>query len=361
MNQVLKEHFEELLKEPMRTVLYTFIPILFLIPSLSNLLAQNLINLDDYTTSVGCRGVYIGSYDDVYVLNSIENVTGEALSIDGTPVGACYTEVLLSKKIGGIQSFRYEVNYNPLENINEAQRVNPFDERGKSSAKSNFEDKKATIQRLSSDIAPFGQLPELVISFREDYFHSMIKVKSTKPIKYIPYDNSTSSINLNPDTDYYVDIVLEEINISWNFSFLKIPSRISYFDLIYQKPVLLVNNINKDTYDYNLNSPKFFIQGAQLDFLSIPIFDSFDAKISYGYSLGNSYMIMKNEDLDSTLDKKTKVNMHRFNLGINYQLSKKMFFNYFGEFMWIKLDSKKYNNQTISLDAINNISFFLIF
>ena len=36
-------------------------------------------------------------------------------------------------------------------------------------------------------------------------------------------------------------------------------------------------------------------------------------------------------------------------------------FNYFGEFMWIKLDSKKYNNQTISLDAINNISFFLIF
>ena len=51
LNQVLKEHFEELLKEPMRTVLYTFIPILFLIPSLSNLLAQNLINLDDYTTS----------------------------------------------------------------------------------------------------------------------------------------------------------------------------------------------------------------------------------------------------------------------------------------------------------------------
>ena len=72
-------------------------------------------------------------------------------------------------------------------------------------------------------------------------------------------------------------------------------------------------------------------------------------------------MIMINEDLDSTLDKKTKVNMNRFNLGINYQLSKKMFFNYFGEFMWIKLDSKKYNNQTISLDAINNISFFLIF
>ena len=47
----------------------------------------------------------------------------------------------------------------------------------------------------------------------------MIKVKSTKPIKYIPYDNSTSSINLNPDIDYYVDIVLEEINISWNFHF----------------------------------------------------------------------------------------------------------------------------------------------
>ena len=46
---------------------------------------------------------------------------------------------------------------------------------------------------------------------------------------------------------------------------------------------------------------------------------------------------------------------------VNYQLSKRMFFNYFGEFMWIKLDNEKYNNQTISLDAINNFSFFLIF
>ena len=309
----------------MREVLYTFFSILFLISSLPSLRAQSLFNLDEYTTSVGCRGVYIGSYDDVYVLNTIENVTGEALNIDGTPVGVCYTEVLLSEKVGGIQRFRYEVNYNPLENINETQRVNPFDQRGESSAKSNFEDKKATIQRLSSDIAPFGQLPELVISFREDYFHSMIKVKSSKPIKYIPYDNSTSSINLNPDTDYYVDIVLEEINISWNFSFLKSPSRISYFDLIYQKPILLFNTINEDTYDYNLYSPKFFIQGAQLDILSIPIFDSFNTKISYGYSLGNSYMIMKNEDLDSTLDKKTKVNMHRFNLGINFNYQKECF------------------------------------
>ena len=26
---------------------------------------------------------------------------------------------------------------------------------------------------------------------------------------------------VNPDTDYYVDIVLEEINISWNFSIFK--------------------------------------------------------------------------------------------------------------------------------------------
>ena len=86
----------------MRKVLYTFITILLLVSPLSNLLAQNLINLEDYTTSFGCRGVYIGSYDDVYVLNTIENVTGEALSIDGTPVGACYTEILLSKKIGGV-------------------------------------------------------------------------------------------------------------------------------------------------------------------------------------------------------------------------------------------------------------------
>ena len=158
-----------------------------------------------------------------------------------------------------------------------------------------------------------------------------------------------------------MDIVLEEINISWNFSILKKPSRISYFDLIYQKPILLVNTINKNTYDYNLYSPNFFIKGAQLDILSIPIFDSFDTKISYGYSLGNSYMILNNQDLDSDLDKKTKVNMHRFNLGINYQFSKRMFLNYFGEFMWIKLDNEKYNNQTISLDAINNFSFFLIF
>ena len=84
--------------------LFLFLLILF---SLSNLHAQNLINLDDYTTSFGCRLVYIGSYDDVYVLNSIENVTGKALSIDGTPEGACYTEVSLSKKVGGIQTGKF--------------------------------------------------------------------------------------------------------------------------------------------------------------------------------------------------------------------------------------------------------------
>ena len=345
----------------MRKVLHIFFSFIFLTYSVCNLLAQNIFNLDEYTTSFGCRGVYIGSYDDVYVLNNIENVTGEVLSIDGRPVGACYTEVFLSKKIGGIQSFRYEVNYNPLEEINETQRVNPFDKRGESSAKSNFEDKKATIQRLSSDIAPFGLIPELVISFREDYFHSMIRIKSDKLIKYIPFDNSTSSINLKSNTDYFVDIVLEEINISWDFPFFKNPSRISYFDLVYQKPVLLDNTNNSDTYDYDLYSPKFFILGVQFDILSIPILDPFDVKISYGSSLGNSYMIMKNEDLDLTLHKKTKVNMHRFNLGLNYRLSTKMFFNYLGEFMWIKLDNEKYNNQTISLDAINNFSFFLIF
>jgi len=72
-------------------------------------------------------------------------------------------------------------------------------------------------------------------------------------------------------------------------------------------------------------------------------------------------MIMKNEDLDSTLDGRTKVNMHRMSLELDYQVLENFSINYFGEFMWIKLDNEKYNNNTISLDAINNISFAIKF
>jgi len=182
-------------KKKMRKVLFICFAFLFIIFSKSNVLALDL------TTSIGCRAVYIGSYDDVYVLNTKENVTGDVLSIDGRPVGSCYAEFVLSKKSAGIQSFRYESNYNPLADLDEAKRVSPFDERGKKNGKSNLEEKKASIQRLSSDIAPIATLPELVISFREDSFHSMIHIESSQSVQYIPYDNSTSTLTLNPKTD----------------------------------------------------------------------------------------------------------------------------------------------------------------
>ena len=327
--------------------------------------AQGL-NLDKLTSifgsesSIGFKTMYIGTFDDVQVVYSgeKENVAGDVIGIDGKPVNSAYFEIVGSKGGGGIQRFRYEWNSNPLSNVNNYKRVNPFDDRGDSSAQSKLESNKAMIQRLSSDIAPFAKLPELVVSLREDYFHSVIFVKQNygKSIRYIPYEKSDNTSVITSGENYWIDIKLEEITISWDFKLYHYPMRLSYFDIVFQKPVLL-ENTSSDKYDFDLYSPKFIAQGAQLNVSSIPLItDSIKINLAYGTSLSNSYMLLKNADESETLSEESKINLNRVNFGIDFQLSDTFYINYMGEFMWIKLDHESYNNQLISLDAINNLS-----
>ena len=204
--------------------------------------AQGL-NLDKLTSifgsesSIGFKTLYIGTYDDVQVVYSgeKENVAGDVIGIDGKAVNSAYFEIVGSKGGGGIQRFRYEWNSNPLSNVNNYKRVNPFDDRGDSSAQSKLESNKAMIQRLSSDIAPFAKLPELVVSLREDYFHSVIFVKQNygKSIRYIPYENSDNTSEITSGENYWIDIKLEEITISWDFKLYHYPMRLSYFDIVF--------------------------------------------------------------------------------------------------------------------------------
>ena len=77
--------------------------------------------------------------------------------IEGNQYGGCGKSIwddFAKRKLNGIDGLNacnhyeyFEEDIKVEENINETQRVNPFDERGESSAKSNFEEKKATIQK----------------------------------------------------------------------------------------------------------------------------------------------------------------------------------------------------------------------
>jgi len=94
--------------------------------------------------------------------------------------------VVASKGGGGIQRFRYETEFGKLD-TDEAMRVNPLDNRGDSGS-GKLEKRKSSLQRLSSDIAPFYKLPNLVVSLREDFYSSQFVVKPSYggTIDYIP-------------------------------------------------------------------------------------------------------------------------------------------------------------------------------
>jgi len=94
-----------------------------------------------------------------------------------------------------------------------------------------------------------------------------------------------------------------------------------------------------------------------LNVSSIPLItDSIKMNLAYGTSLSNSYILLKNADESETLSEESKINLNRVNFGIDFQFSDTFYINYLGEYMWIKIDNENYNNQLISLDAINNLS-----
>jgi hypothetical protein len=78
--------------------------------------------------------------------------------------------------------------------------------------------------------------------------------------------------------------------------------------------------------------------------------------LAYGTSLSNSFILLKNADESETLSEESKINLNRVNFSIDFQFSDIFYINYLGEYMWIKIDNENYNNQLISLDAINNLS-----
>jgi hypothetical protein len=134
--------------------------------------------------------------------------------------------------------------------------VNPFDDRRDSSAQSKLGVKQSNDPKTLIRYCTFCKLPELVVSLMENYFHSVIFVKQNygKSIRYIPYENSDNTSEITSGENYWIDIKLEEITISWDFKLYHYPMRLYYFDIVFQKPVLL-ENTSSDKYDFDLYSP----------------------------------------------------------------------------------------------------------
>lgn len=309
-------------------------------------------------SSLGCNLVYLGSYDDVNITyaRSSENVAGEVIAADGTAKGSCYLEALGDKTQAGVQRFRYETEFGSFD-PSEAVQVNPLDPRGQSS--SGLEKKKVQLQRLSTDLAPFYQFPNLVVLLREEFFNTQVQIKDSyaSEIQYLPYADNTEATSLISGTTYWIDIHLEELALAYDTHLFGFPARFSYFDLVYQKPVL-VQNAEGSLRPYDLYHPKFVISGVMLQVSQIPLPWVPGVTLDMGYGASSEGVMQLSDPLsDSPLDEETIVEMTRTEVGVHWQYAQSWELTYRGEYMWISLvDEATQEESLISLDAINYLS-----
>ncbi|MDT8448372.1 MAG: hypothetical protein RRB13_15870 [bacterium] len=314
-------------------------------------------------SSVGCNLVYLGSYDDVSIVYSTakQNVTGAVMAADGTAKGSCFFEVVGDKAQGGVQRFRYETQFGQF-NPNEAVRVNPLDPRGQSDT--DLTQKKNQVQRLSSDLAPFYQMPEWVVLLREEYFNTEVSIKSAygQEVGYVPFDDSPTVTALTPGNLYWIDIHLEELGIAYDSQIFGWPARYTYFDLIYQKPVL-VHNSTGSVREYDLYHPKFSIQGLMLQVSQIPVPGIDGMLLNLGCGSSTSGVMYLAAPLSSSpLGSDNQVTMTRTEVGLEWTYADNWSLSYKGEYMWIYLkDQANQLDSLISLDAINYLTVTLKF
>ncbi|MDX2471635.1 MAG: hypothetical protein QNL04_13775 [SAR324 cluster bacterium] len=308
--------------------------------------------------SAGCDLNYLGTYDDVDIAynQTKGNVAGDVVGIDGTAKGSCFFEIMGNKKEGGVQRFRYESKFGDLDPT-AASIVNPLDARG--DPKTQLEDKKASIQKLSSDIAPFYRMPNLVLWLKEEFYSSEIYIKSTygSDLLFYSYDNSVDPTTLSPDNHYWVEIHLEEVLVSYDTTFplTNKPMRLSYFDLVYQKPVL-IPNASTAVRPYDIYQPQFIASGYQIDIkdLPMPLFPELTLDLSYGFSQSGTMKI--NASAVSLVPDEVDISLTKLGVGLDLQLSQNFHVAYRGDYMWIYLKDTALDDPLISLDAINHIS-----
>ena len=309
--------------------------------------------------SAGCDLTYLGTYDDVHIVynRTKDNVAGDVIGIDGSAKGTCFAEVVGNKKKGGVQRFRYETTIGDLDPT-KASVVNPLDNRG--SDKDKLAEKKASIQKLSSDIAPFYQIPQLVIWLREEFYSSEIFIKEahTEGLVFYPYDSNTEGETLNAGSSYWIEIHLEEILISYDTTvpMTNKPMRVSYFDLVYQKPVL-IPNVSTATSSYTLYQPKFAATGYQVDIKDIPLPFLPDLNLDLMYAFSQSGTMYINPIADSLVGEETDISVKKVGVGIKWKVGDNSYLHYHGEYMSIYLEDEALDNPTISLDAMNHASF----
>lgn len=152
---------------------------------------------------------------------------------------------------------------------------------------------------------------------------------------------------------------MEEVSVSYDTSLLgsSIPMRISYIDLVYQKPVLIKNTTGAVN-QYDLYHPKFAIQGVQVELsnIGLPFLEDWNIDLGYGSSTSGK-MYLGNLTTDNPLNTENTVTMQRINVGLEWEMWDSLYLTYRGEYMWIDLKGDSQDQTTISLDAINHASF----
>jgi len=225
----------------------------------------------------------IGTFDDVNIVGKDGSNSGDILQVDGTWNCSWFVEFKGDETQTGVQSFRYEKScFNAAPNFD---NVSPVDQRGQSS--DSIQNQNIDFAKLQSNIAPIQSLPEFKLNIIEEYFTTEVKVKEgvTQQLYYIPYGTDQDSVALTAGEKYIFEVNLEEVMYSYQ---INETFKVSAFDMVYQKPILVNYSYDSSTDVQNIFMPRFEAKGffAEAFFDEIPFVynGTLSIHLGYGYS-----------------------------------------------------------------------------
>lgn len=305
---------------------------------------------------VGIEFSSIGTFDDVDVVGKEGSNSGDILEVDGAWNCSWFAEFKGDEKQSGVQTFRYEKSC-----INAApsfDNVSPVDERGRSS--DSIKNQSVDFVKLQSNIAPIQSFPEFKLNIIEEYFTTEVKIKegTSQQLYYIPYGSDQTAIALNTGETYVFEVNLEEVMYSYQINDIL---KVSIFDLVYQKPILVNYSYDATTDSQSIFMPLFQAKGvfAEAQFKEIPFIYDGMLSIHLGYgSSSEGTATIQNIPTDSGIrDKSYDISVNKYLLDIVGQWDDLFISAYLSILeMNTKGSIENQESSLISLDGIMKLS-----
>ncbi len=227
-----------------------------------------------------------------------------------------------------------------------------------------------SLQKFRTDIAPLYKIPEILFWFNEEILKTSVTVKddsSGREVYYIPYDSDQDTTLLETSTVYYFEVNLEEIMVGYNTKIGENFFRVGYYDVVYQKPILLQNTSAATNKDLNIYMPKFTASGFVIEATPFLKFSTkgLNWQLNAGYCQATGKMKIQgieNSSIDGLDVDEYDIEFSKYFFKLDLDWSSRIILSLSTEV--IKIDLKEGDLQEtkmISLDAIYNVALLIQF